>query len=317
VLRIATNLLDVPAEIISLIYRFRWTMELFFRFFKQILGCRHLYFRSENGIKLQAYCAIIACMLICLWTGRKPTKRTYEMVCYYFLGMASEAKLLKHLEKLKPQDTTSPSARRARAPATPDAWPFRLRGTLPAASAEGPERGVACRHRRPDRAHQPGVAVGRCVFRDGDGHAPSSLRLSRLGGASVDPSPRCLPPCPEGTTETRQTQRDEPPQLQPVSVGAPVTPPHTPQAGSPRSGSAIPGLWWGFVSTTLAGASGWCRRGQRVTPGRDQGLRTPGACPQSSRVACRTEFAAPRLPIRQSQTSLGCTPSPSSVHRYL
>ena len=42
VLRIATNLLDVPAEIISLIYRYRWTIELFFRFFKQVLGCRHL-----------------------------------------------------------------------------------------------------------------------------------------------------------------------------------------------------------------------------------------------------------------------------------
>jgi len=43
-------------------------------------------------------------MLICLWTGRKPTKRTYEMVCYYFLGLATEQELLKHLEKLKQQD---------------------------------------------------------------------------------------------------------------------------------------------------------------------------------------------------------------------
>ena len=43
VLRIATNLLDVPAEIISLLYRYRWTIEVYFRFFKQILGCRHLY----------------------------------------------------------------------------------------------------------------------------------------------------------------------------------------------------------------------------------------------------------------------------------
>jgi hypothetical protein len=34
VLRIATNLLDVPVEIISLIYRYRWTIELFFRFFR-------------------------------------------------------------------------------------------------------------------------------------------------------------------------------------------------------------------------------------------------------------------------------------------
>jgi hypothetical protein len=104
VLRIATNLLDVPAEIIGLIYRHRWTIELFFRFFKQILGCRHLYFRSQNGIELQAYCAIIACMLLCLWTARKPTKRTYEMVCYYFLGLATEAELLAHIEKLKQQD---------------------------------------------------------------------------------------------------------------------------------------------------------------------------------------------------------------------
>jgi len=106
VLRIATNLLDVPVEILSLIYRFRWTIELFFRFFKQIMGCRHLFFHSQNGIELQAYCAIIACMLISLWTGRKATKRTYEMVCYYFLGLATEAELLKHIEKLKPQDTT-------------------------------------------------------------------------------------------------------------------------------------------------------------------------------------------------------------------
>ena len=104
VLRIATNLLDVPAEIIGLIYRFRWTIELFFRFFKQILGCRHLFFHSQNGIELQVYCAIIACMLLCLWTGRKPTKRTYEMVCYYFLGLASERELLAHLERLKQQD---------------------------------------------------------------------------------------------------------------------------------------------------------------------------------------------------------------------
>jgi len=110
VLRIATNLLDVPAEIIGLIYRYRWTIELFFRFFKQILGCRHLFFHSQNGIELQAYCAIIACMLLCLWTGRKPTKRTYEMVCYYFLGLASEAELLAHIEKLKRQDAAKTRA---------------------------------------------------------------------------------------------------------------------------------------------------------------------------------------------------------------
>jgi len=41
ILRIATNLLDPPAEIIAELYRPRWTIEIFFRFFKHVLGCRH------------------------------------------------------------------------------------------------------------------------------------------------------------------------------------------------------------------------------------------------------------------------------------
>ena len=48
---------------------------------------------SQNGIEIQTYCAIIACLLISLWTGRKPTLRTYEMICFYFCGLASEEEL--------------------------------------------------------------------------------------------------------------------------------------------------------------------------------------------------------------------------------
>jgi hypothetical protein len=101
-LRILTNLVDVPANVIGVIYRHRWTIEVFFRFFKHILGCRHLLSTDPRGIEIQAYCAIIACLLIALWTGRKTTKRTYEMVCFYLIGWASEAELLRHIEKLKP-----------------------------------------------------------------------------------------------------------------------------------------------------------------------------------------------------------------------
>jgi len=102
-LRIATNLLDVPPEVISLIFRYRWTIEVYFRFFKHILGCRHLISTDPVGIEIQTYCAIIASMLISLWTGRKPTLRTYEMICHYFSGLADEEELLAHISKLKPQ----------------------------------------------------------------------------------------------------------------------------------------------------------------------------------------------------------------------
>ena len=110
-LRIATNLLDVPAEIIALIYIHRWTIEIFFRWLKHVLGCRHLLSHSQNGIEIQTYCAIIGCMLISLWTGRKPTLRTYEMICHYFSGLASEDELLAHLAKLEPQEQTRSQTR--------------------------------------------------------------------------------------------------------------------------------------------------------------------------------------------------------------
>lgn len=104
ILRIATNLLDVPAWIVGLIYYYRWTIEVFFRFFKHVLGCRHLLSTKPEGIEIQVYMGIIACMLISLCTGRKPTLRTYEMICHYFTGWADEEELLAHIAKLKPHN---------------------------------------------------------------------------------------------------------------------------------------------------------------------------------------------------------------------
>jgi hypothetical protein len=100
-LLIATDLRDQPAEVVALIYRQRWTVELFFRFFKHLLGCRHLLSHRANGIEIQVYLAIIVCMLIALWTGRKPTLRTLEMIRFYFTGWAELDELETHIAKLQ------------------------------------------------------------------------------------------------------------------------------------------------------------------------------------------------------------------------
>jgi hypothetical protein len=100
-LLVATNLLDLPAEVIGLVYGRRWTVELFFRFFKHVLGCRHLLSHRENGINIQVYLAMIVCMLIALWTGRKPTLRTVEMIRFYFIGWAEADELEAHIAKLQ------------------------------------------------------------------------------------------------------------------------------------------------------------------------------------------------------------------------
>ena len=104
ILLLATSRLDLAAELIALGYRYRWTVELFFRWLKCILGCRHLLANSRNGVTIQVYLAIIASLLISLWIGRKPTVRTLEMLQFYFTGWATIDELTAHLDKLKKQD---------------------------------------------------------------------------------------------------------------------------------------------------------------------------------------------------------------------
>jgi hypothetical protein len=101
-IRLVTDMLDVPADLIASIYLNRWLIELFFKMFKHLLGCRHLLSTKQEGVELQVYSAIIACILILLYTGQSPTKRTFEMICYYLSGWASLSELETHIKKLKP-----------------------------------------------------------------------------------------------------------------------------------------------------------------------------------------------------------------------
>ena len=96
-LLILTDLLAEPPELIALIYRYRWTIELFFRLLKQILGCRHLLSQRPEGIDIQIYCAVIAAMLIHLQSGKKPSKAIVFVLGMYLLGVASEEEVLARL----------------------------------------------------------------------------------------------------------------------------------------------------------------------------------------------------------------------------
>ena len=100
ILLLATDRMDLGAELVALGYRYRWAVELFFRWFKCILGCRHLLSTSRNGVTIQLYVGIIASLLVSLWTGRKPTKRTLEMLQFYFSGWASAEEVQAHLDSL-------------------------------------------------------------------------------------------------------------------------------------------------------------------------------------------------------------------------
>jgi hypothetical protein len=107
VLLLATDKLELEADLIALGYRFRWSVELFFRWLKRIVGLRHLIAESANGVRIQVYVAILASLLLSLWVGKKPTKRSYEMFCLFFAGWASEQELADHIEKLPQHEEDS------------------------------------------------------------------------------------------------------------------------------------------------------------------------------------------------------------------
>jgi len=95
-----TSLIDVPAEVIAAIYALRWSIELFFRFLKQLLGCRHLLSHKSEGIAIQIYCALIACLLLAQITGGNVGRRAFNLVCLYLQGWADEEELAEGLARI-------------------------------------------------------------------------------------------------------------------------------------------------------------------------------------------------------------------------
>lgn len=96
---IVTSLTELPSDLSALIYRQRYSVELFFRLFKHLLGMRHLLSRRPRGVDIQVRCAVIACLLINLQTGRKPDKRMMETIGWYLMGLMDEQQALEELSK--------------------------------------------------------------------------------------------------------------------------------------------------------------------------------------------------------------------------
>jgi len=96
-LLLVTDQLDLDAELIGLLYRYRWQIELFFRWFKKILEADHLLSLDRDGLTIITYGALIASMLVVLWTGRKPNKRAFELICLSIGGWLPPEELVERL----------------------------------------------------------------------------------------------------------------------------------------------------------------------------------------------------------------------------
>ena len=88
---------QLPAHAVALLYQQRWMVELFFRWIKCLLGCRHWLAESERGVAMQVYCALIAALLLALYSGKRPGRRAMELIQFYLLGYATLEEVSRRL----------------------------------------------------------------------------------------------------------------------------------------------------------------------------------------------------------------------------
>ena len=88
-IRLLTNLLEVEAWAIALLYRYRWHVELFFRWLKVFANFAHLISESRQGVLLSFYVAVIGVLLMYLHTGAKPSKYAFSLLALVASGASS------------------------------------------------------------------------------------------------------------------------------------------------------------------------------------------------------------------------------------
>jgi len=85
-IRLITNLLDVPAQVIGQLHQNRWQVELFFRWLKCYANFDHLISHSREAVLLHFYVTLIGVMLMYLHTGSRPSKYLFALMSQVAAG---------------------------------------------------------------------------------------------------------------------------------------------------------------------------------------------------------------------------------------
>lgn len=113
--RLITNLMDVSAATIALLYRYRWQVELFFRWFKSFGNFGHLLSHQREGVLTHVYVTIIAILLMYLHTGFRPSKYMFALVGQVATGTATMEEIVPILRERERRSELDRQSRARRA----------------------------------------------------------------------------------------------------------------------------------------------------------------------------------------------------------
>ena len=89
-----TNNFEIAAEDVALLYRYRWRIEIFFKWMKQHLRIKEFYGTSENAVKIQIYTAIITyCLINIIGKDLKLNLSTYVVLRILSLSLFEKCSL--------------------------------------------------------------------------------------------------------------------------------------------------------------------------------------------------------------------------------
>ena len=94
-----TNNFTLPATQVATIYKYRWMIELLFKQIKQNFPLRYFWGDSENAIKTQVYCVLIAQLLMVVIRKKASTKKSFaNMITIIRLHLMSYVDLLEFIK---------------------------------------------------------------------------------------------------------------------------------------------------------------------------------------------------------------------------
>ena len=100
-----TNNFELPAEDIALLYKYRWKIELFFKWIKQHLKVKSFWGTTENAVRIQIYSAIITYTLIVVIKNKlKSVQSSYEILQILSIALLDKEPLKELLSKSVNQD---------------------------------------------------------------------------------------------------------------------------------------------------------------------------------------------------------------------
>lgn len=94
-----TNNFTLPTSQIALIYKCRWMIEILFKQIKQNFPLRYFWGNSENAIKMQVYCVLIAQLLMVVIRKKAATKKSFaNMITVIRLHLMSYVGLFEFIK---------------------------------------------------------------------------------------------------------------------------------------------------------------------------------------------------------------------------